>query len=65
MTMIRIIAWLDSGANCESSYQTTFEIDKQEWLDMNEQEQEEYAKDHAWSRMDWGWIVVEETFKHD
>jgi hypothetical protein len=63
--MITVKTWLDSGANCESRYEVVFEVDKHEWLDMNEQEQEEYAKDYAWNRMDWGHEVVEETFKHD
>jgi hypothetical protein len=57
--MITVKTWLDSGANCQSRYQVTFEVDESEWLDMNELEQEEYAKDYAWNRMDWGYEVVD------
>ena len=63
--MIKIKTWLDSGANCESRYEATFEIDEAEWLAMSEFEQEELAKEYAWNRMDWGYEVIEETAKHD
>lgn len=54
-------AWLDSGANHESSYETEFEIEEVEWSAMSEKERDEYAKDYAWERMDWGGVIKENT----
>lgn len=58
MKMLKIKAWLDSGANVYSCREVVFEVDEHEWLAMDEQEQELYAKDYAWNRMDWGYEVV-------
>jgi hypothetical protein len=60
MSTIKIKAWLDSGANHDSTRWTTFEVGKDYWRNMSEEEREDYVKDHAWDRMDWGWFVVEE-----
>jgi hypothetical protein len=57
MSMIKIKAWLDSGANVHSCRWTDFEIEEAEWSAMSEDERDEYAKEVAWDRMDWGWIV--------
>ena len=57
MSMIKIKAWLDSGANIHSCRETEFEIDEAEWSAMSEDEKDEYAKEVAWDRMDWGWVV--------
>ncbi len=57
MKNITIETWLDSGANSQSAYKNEFEIDKAEWDAMTEDEKDEYAKDVAWDRMDWGWRV--------
>lgn len=57
---IVIETWLDSGANHQSSYSSEFEIDSDLWNIMSEEEKEEYAKDVAWERMDWGWRVKEQ-----
>lgn len=57
MSNITIKAWLNSGANIHSCYETKFEIDKDEWDAMSEEDKDEYAKDYAWGRMDWGWRV--------
>lgn len=61
MSMITIKAWLDSGANHQSTYWVEFEIDEAEWSAMSEDERDEYAKDHAWDRMDWGWVVKDKS----
>ncbi len=59
MSTIKIKAWLDSGADADSKYQTEFEVDAEEWAAMTEEEKDEYAKDHAWEKMEWGWEKVE------
>jgi len=61
MSIITIETWLDSGANHESSYKTQFEIDEDEWNAMSEEEKDNYAKDYAWERMDWGWKIKGNT----
>jgi hypothetical protein len=38
--VITIETWLDSGANHQSDYRTSFEIDADEWAAMNEKEDE-------------------------
>ena len=58
MKMIKIEAYLDSGANIHSCRKVVFELDESEWLDMDEGQQEEYAKEYAWDRMEWGYNVV-------
>jgi hypothetical protein len=60
MSMIKIKTWLDSGANIHSCRETEFEIDEAEWCAMSEDEKDEYAKEVAWDRMDWGWDVKDE-----
>jgi hypothetical protein len=60
MSMIKIKAWLDSGANVHSCRWTDFEIEEAEWIAMSEDERDEYAKEVAWDRMDWGWVVEDE-----
>jgi len=59
--MITIKAWLDSGANIHSCRETEFEIDEAEWSEMTEEERDEYAKQIAWDRMHWGWVVKEQA----
>jgi hypothetical protein len=61
MSMITIKTWLDSGANIHSRRETEFEIDEAEWSAMSEEERDEYAKEVAWDRMDWGWVIKEEA----
>jgi hypothetical protein len=61
MSNITIEAWLDSGANEESTYWVEFEVDEAEWSAMSEEERDEYAKEYAWGRMDWGWTVKEKS----
>jgi hypothetical protein len=61
MSIITIKTWLDSGANHQSSYETEFEIDEAKWSSMSEEERDEYAKDYAWDRMDWGWVIKEKN----
>ena len=57
MSTLIIKAWLDSGVNHQSCYETEFEIDKDDWEAMSEEEKDDYAKQYAWDRMDWGWTV--------
>ena len=59
MPTLKIKTWLDSGANCQSAYKVEFEIDESEWNAMSEEERDDYAKDYAWDRMDWGWVIVD------
>jgi hypothetical protein len=61
MSMITIKAWLDSGANVYSNREIEFEIDKDEWDAMSEEEKDEHAKEYAWDRMEWGWSVKDES----
>jgi hypothetical protein len=60
MKTLKIKAWLDSGANHDSSFEAEFEIDEGEWNLMSEEDKDAYAKEYAWDRMDWGWVVKEE-----
>jgi hypothetical protein len=61
MSIITIKTWLDSGANHQSAYKTEFEIDEADWNALSEDEKDEYAKEHAWNRMDWGWVIKEKN----
>lgn len=58
--ILTIEAWLDSGANHRSDYRVEFEVDEDEWNALSEEEKDEYAKEYAWGRIDWGWVVKEE-----
>ena len=58
MKMIKIEAYLDSGANIHSCRKVVFEIEEDVWNSMAETEQEELAKEYAWDRMEWGYEVV-------
>jgi len=40
MSNITIKAWLDSGANQQSTYRIEFEIDEAKWSAMSEEERE-------------------------
>ena len=55
--MITIETWLDSGANSQSCYRTEFYVDAEQWGTMSDDEKDDYAKDVAWERMEWGWKV--------
>ena len=61
MSIITIKTWLDSGANHQSIYESEFEIEEAEWSAMSEEERDNYAKDYAWDRMDWGWVIKEKN----
>jgi hypothetical protein len=61
MSIIKIETWMDSGANHESSYKTEFQVDEDEWNAKSEEEKDDYAKDYAWGRVDWGWKIKENT----
>lgn len=51
---ILVRTWLDSGANAFSMYESSFKIRKDEWELMSEKQKEDYAREVAWERMDWG-----------
>jgi len=53
--IITIETWMDSGANSQSSYKSSFEIEGDEWAAMSDDEKDGYAKEVAWDRVDWGW----------
>jgi hypothetical protein len=57
MSTIKVKAWLDSGANHDSTRWVTFTVDKNDWERMTEEEQKEYAQSYAWEFMDWGFFV--------
>ena len=54
---ITIETWLDSGANHQSCYKSSFEVDAEDWASMSQEEKDDFAKEVAWDRMDWGWKV--------
>jgi hypothetical protein len=58
---ITIRAWLDSGANIHSKYQVDFEVDEATWNSLSEDEKDEYSQNYARQRLDWGWVVKENT----
>ena len=58
MTELKIKTWLDSGANAEATYEVEFEVDADEWNAMTDDEKDEYAKEYAFERSDWGWSVI-------
>jgi hypothetical protein len=60
MTTITIETWLNSGANNHSSYREEFEIEADQWAAMSEDEKDDYAREVAFGRSDWGWKVKEE-----
>lgn len=60
MPTIKVRYWLDSGANIHSSYEGTFEIGSEDWEAMSTKEKDDYAREYAWDRIDWGYCVVEE-----
>ena len=51
--------WLDSGANVHSRHTDTAEIDEDKWLAMTVYEQEEYMKECAFARSEWGYEQVD------
>ncbi len=56
--------WLDSGANAHSCYEQEIDIEDcgitgVEWDEMTEQEKDDFMKEIAWDRMDWGWAELE------
>lgn len=61
MAILTVNVWLDSGANIHSCYRTSFEIDKDVYEKMSESEIEEYVREYAFERADWGWEVEDGT----
>ena len=61
MSTIKIKAWLDSGANHDSTRWVEVEVDSEAWYNMTDEGRNAYAKAYAFEYMDWGWSVVEES----
>ena len=59
MNKITIEVFLDSGANHESCYRASFEIDEDEWNAMSDDEKDYEAQQVAWDRTEWGWSIKE------
>lgn len=59
----KIKFYLDSGANIHSQYSAVYSlkdlnITEEEWDSMSEEQKEEFARDIAWQRAEWGWQEV-------
>ena len=52
--------WLDSGANVHSAYKQEIELDMtdEEWDAMTEDEKDEYMREIAFVRSDWGYAEI-------
>ena len=55
--------WLDSGANIHSSYKQVVSLEdvgftSKEWDAMAEKEQEEFMREIAFERSDWGYSEI-------
>jgi len=56
----RLVAYLDSGANCKSrvEYRTTTEEQRytdEEWDELSEREEDRIMKEIAFQNANWGW----------
>lgn len=55
--------WLDSGANCQSSYEQEISlsdigVEDEEWDAMTSEEQDEVMRDVAFDRSEWGYSEI-------
>ena len=61
---MKLIVWLNSGANVFSKYSQEFDLEKDlgfdedEWNAMTEEEKDDIARPLAWDRMEWGYKEV-------
>ncbi len=56
--------WLDSGANIHSKYQKTVSLDDlglddETWDAMTDEEKDDFMREEAFSRSDWGYREIE------
>lgn len=56
--------WLDSGANIHSRYEQTLSLDElglddETWDDMTDEEKDDFMREEAFSRSDWGYSEIE------
>lgn len=56
-------AYLDSGANIHSKYETEIDLDdigieSAEWDEMSEKDKDGVMKEIAWERMEWGYEEI-------
>lgn len=56
--MLTFKVWLDSGANSQSCYKDTVEVPEDEWQSLTAEEQEDYMRQIAFNRADWGYCEV-------
>lgn len=57
---MKLKIWLNSGANAFSTYEVIVDtqeygIEDAEWCSMSEREKEDFAKDIAFEKADWGY----------
>ncbi|ELY5887230.1 hypothetical protein SNN87_001302 [Cronobacter sakazakii] len=56
--------WLDSGANIHSKYEQVVDLEDdlgisdEEWEQMDDEVKNEFMKEIAWDRMDWGFEEI-------
>lgn len=60
---MKLRIWCDSGANCHSCRDEIFHFEElnmteEDWDEMGEDEQEEFAKEIAFERLDWGFKKI-------
>jgi hypothetical protein len=60
---MKLKIWCDSGANHQSCREEIYEFEdlgmtEDEWDDMTEDEQNNYAQDIAFDRLDWGFSKI-------
>ncbi|EOV9625899.1 hypothetical protein ACN5OL_001811 [Cronobacter sakazakii] len=56
--------WLDSGANIHSKYEQVVDLEDdlgisdEEWEQMDDEGKNEFMKEIAWDRMEWGFEEI-------
>lgn len=56
--------WLDSGANAHSCYEQEVSLEdmgvtREQWDEWSEEYKDDYMRDFAWNRMEWGYAEIE------
>lgn len=62
---MKLKIWLDSGANIHSCYEVIVTLEemnvtKEEWDEMTDEEKDDFCREIAFSRSDWGYEEIEE-----
>lgn len=60
---MKIKIWCDSGANIYSKWENeydleVFSITENEWNEMSEEEREDFVREIAFERLDWGYQEI-------